>query len=292
MVIEEISFRPFLSILDFKLLKMATADTDIDLLDSNFKSLYCSICYCIFKLPKVLPCQHTFCYHCLESYINSKNQNLSKGKKVVHFPCPICQRPIQSRNDSQTVGKWAAHFETNLTFISIIDDLLANKRQKESRPLCDIHSIKRVKYFCRVCNVLLCSLCTAKKHKNCAVVQTLSEAVIDMLHTKFQLSEQLKTKKTELQKVCSDLEKLRASTTANKKQLIREIENDAEFIAKVRKNILYWSFCWWQQGKSSKSLDVEAWRLIWKKKDMEVTLKITSNRLTYTWKFIRIIWKF
>lgn len=209
------------------------ADTEIDSLETNLNFLYCSICYSIFKLPKVLPCQHTFCYHCLESYIHPKTQNLPKGRKIVQFPCPLCQRPVQCKNDSLSVGKWAEYFETNFTFTSIIDDLLADKRRKESRPLCDIHSTKRVKYFCRVCNLLLCSLCTAKRHKNCAVVQTLSEAVTDMSHMKSQLCEQLKTKKTELQKVSSDLVELRASMTANKKQLIREIENDAEFIAKL-----------------------------------------------------------
>src|SRR5688572_26413714 len=44
----------------------------------------CSICVQIFTNPKILPCVHTFCLHCLETYGKDKKP----GDQMV---CPICR---------------------------------------------------------------------------------------------------------------------------------------------------------------------------------------------------------
>ncbi|CAF1175411.1 unnamed protein product [Adineta steineri] len=48
--------------------------------------LQCSICLNRFQIPKVLECQHTFCFTCLQNIYDSENQILI---------CPICQRTIK-----------------------------------------------------------------------------------------------------------------------------------------------------------------------------------------------------
>jgi len=45
----------------------------------------CSICTEIFQDPRVLPCVHTFCLHCLELFAKNK-----KPKSVL--PCPLCRK--------------------------------------------------------------------------------------------------------------------------------------------------------------------------------------------------------
>src|SRR6218665_2266029 len=45
----------------------------------------CCICLQIFTSPRILPCVHTFCLKCLESYAADKKQ----GEKI---SCPICRR--------------------------------------------------------------------------------------------------------------------------------------------------------------------------------------------------------
>src|SRR6218665_427603 len=45
----------------------------------------CSICTEIFTNPKILPCVHTFCLHCLETYGKDKKP----GDQMV---CPICRK--------------------------------------------------------------------------------------------------------------------------------------------------------------------------------------------------------
>lgn len=44
----------------------------------------CSICLSAFKVPKLLPCFHTFCLECLDEYVNRNGQN---GR----FECPLCR---------------------------------------------------------------------------------------------------------------------------------------------------------------------------------------------------------
>jgi len=45
----------------------------------------CSICLDTFKEPKVLPCIHTFCLHCLEKYCKDNDPGDNKS-------CPICRK--------------------------------------------------------------------------------------------------------------------------------------------------------------------------------------------------------
>ncbi|XP_045169755.2 E3 ubiquitin-protein ligase TRIM56-like [Mercenaria mercenaria] len=47
----------------------------------------CGICLTYFNEPKILPCFHTFCLKCLESYFQTTDHS---GQ----FPCPVCRTPI------------------------------------------------------------------------------------------------------------------------------------------------------------------------------------------------------
>ncbi|XP_055958459.1 E3 ubiquitin-protein ligase TRIM33-like [Patella vulgata] len=47
----------------------------------------CSICLNDFQEPKIIDCQHSFCYNCLEDYVHKISTN---GQ----FPCPLCRQNI------------------------------------------------------------------------------------------------------------------------------------------------------------------------------------------------------
>ncbi|XP_055958461.1 E3 ubiquitin-protein ligase TRIM33-like [Patella vulgata] len=47
----------------------------------------CSICLNDFQEPKIIDCQHSFCYNCLEDYVHKTSAN---GQ----FPCPLCRQNI------------------------------------------------------------------------------------------------------------------------------------------------------------------------------------------------------
>ncbi|WAR17635.1 TRIM3-like protein, partial [Mya arenaria] len=75
----------------------------------------CSICMEIFNSPRVLPCQHTFCEHCLSSFIKNEVESKKSNKKIVS--CPLCR--------TVTVIKKAPYdgtaFPKNLTVVALMD---------------------------------------------------------------------------------------------------------------------------------------------------------------------------
>ncbi|CAH1268083.1 DTX3L [Branchiostoma lanceolatum] len=48
--------------------------------------IQCTICCYSFKNPKVLPCLHTFCEHCLREWVQKNDGDT--------FPCPICREQV------------------------------------------------------------------------------------------------------------------------------------------------------------------------------------------------------
>ncbi|XP_078602475.1 uncharacterized protein LOC144876737 [Branchiostoma floridae x Branchiostoma japonicum] len=48
--------------------------------------IQCTICCYNFKKPKVLPCLHTFCEHCLQEWVQKNDGNT--------FPCPTCREQV------------------------------------------------------------------------------------------------------------------------------------------------------------------------------------------------------
>ncbi|ELU13192.1 hypothetical protein CAPTEDRAFT_94102, partial [Capitella teleta] len=52
----------------------------------------CDICTEVFRQPKVLPCQHTFCFECLQKFC--ENCNKHRIYRITSFPCPSCRKLI------------------------------------------------------------------------------------------------------------------------------------------------------------------------------------------------------
>lgn len=54
----------------------------------------CPICLERYRIPKSLPCLHTFCEQCIQSYIENFNVRKSTdGENFVQFiECPVCRR--------------------------------------------------------------------------------------------------------------------------------------------------------------------------------------------------------
>ncbi|KAK3576100.1 hypothetical protein CHS0354_032224 [Potamilus streckersoni] len=119
--------------------------------------LECTICLDIFKMPKVLPCGHTYCASCLQSHINSKlTQN---GTRQSSFPCPVCRASTAPPDPTISADKWAELFPVNSMAASLLDlkvDIPSEKR-------CDL-CLKRKKetsavFYCRECKKSMCAMC-------------------------------------------------------------------------------------------------------------------------------------
>ena len=76
---------------------MAASFTPSDLYEDL---LCCVICYEPFaddRIPKALPCLHTFCAGCLQNTIHAHKRNhyRQSGHSTGHFPCPICKDVVR-----------------------------------------------------------------------------------------------------------------------------------------------------------------------------------------------------
>ncbi|KAL3890174.1 hypothetical protein ACJMK2_002466, partial [Sinanodonta woodiana] len=160
----------------------------------------CSICMDSFKNPKLISCHHSFCYKCLEDYVQV---NLHNGR----FNCPICRTSIHLPEsgisgfqtnfyiDTDTNEKFPCdicgpksmacsrcldceenlcqtccyvHEKSKATRDHKISDLVTldseTKGKIRQRVFCDQHPDEEIKLVCQDCKVPICLMCKAVEH--------------------------------------------------------------------------------------------------------------------------------
>ncbi len=148
---------------------MATASVPVEADDKE-----CPVCHELFTDPKLHPCGHLLCRHCLISWLQSKAQ--------AH--CPLCRCVIvdpKERTDGKSLEDIADGFHTDLAMAALVESqqLLSKDHPCES---CVTETATSV---CLNCNCFLCSNCTAG-HKRLLVsrhhtVEELSSLTADKL---------------------------------------------------------------------------------------------------------------
>ena len=114
----------------------------------------CSICFEKFKIPRYLPCKHSFCQDCLCSYIVSQCKSTEPR---LGFHCPLCRQFILSNGDVlDKPEEWAGHFPVN----NILQKLISQSGEKHCEPCARNEEDAEVTTFCMSCNEYLCELCT------------------------------------------------------------------------------------------------------------------------------------
>ncbi|XP_076083261.1 E3 ubiquitin-protein ligase Midline-1-like [Mytilus galloprovincialis] len=133
-----------------------SAETKGEKLKEDFDDLLtCTICLEIFKEPKYLPCLHTFCKSCINTYIGS----IVTGNNPNGFKCPVCRRyvPIDEHGDNSE--NWANNLPGNHFILSLID----RKAIQKSEKLCDTCKLENISQnalsFCTVCEEAYCESC-------------------------------------------------------------------------------------------------------------------------------------
>lgn|SRR6218665_253900 len=125
----------------------------------------CPICNEVLQDNRCLPCLHTFCRKCLESY----RKTTAKGKPL---SCPVCRREYP-------IPKYVSDLSRNF----FVDKLIDAHKIKTPEPLpqnCEICSedtkVVPATRFCRDCHQNLCLSCE-KQHKRIAA--TSMHKIID-----------------------------------------------------------------------------------------------------------------
>ena len=135
---------------------MATASKIEDKLINEVN--LCSVCLEQYKLPVILPCNHSFCQTCLEAHIKSSCVNLDPP---LGFPCPLCRVfiPAPGRIGQYSLDLWPTKFPENKLLSSVIEKGLLHCKpcqRDEEEVIADS--------WCQDCSEALCHTCE-KYHK-------------------------------------------------------------------------------------------------------------------------------
>ncbi|XP_077981348.1 E3 ubiquitin-protein ligase TRIM45-like [Glandiceps talaboti] len=129
----------------------ASGGTPEEILDKiGEHCLSCSICLEQYKLPKLLPCHHTFCLHCLETLV--------KKKGILN--CPTCQQEVDI--PSGGVAALKNNFFMN-TLLEVVEK--RTEEAKKTQRKCEFCEEIDATYFCRDCEQYFCDGCLNLFHK-------------------------------------------------------------------------------------------------------------------------------
>ena len=117
--------------------------------------LTCTICLETLKVPKYLPCLHTFCETCIHTYITSS----VKGDKSTGFKCPICRRLVSFEEKVGNPEIWSKQLPGN----HFVHSLLNRNAIIKSEKLCNSCELNGKSYkaisWCIVCEEAYCETC-------------------------------------------------------------------------------------------------------------------------------------
>ncbi|CAB0027888.1 unnamed protein product, partial [Trichogramma brassicae] len=132
---------------------MLVETVSINYEDFNESFLTCGTCLCVYDgsehTPKLLPCSHTVCLHCLTRIAASQTREAGA------FRCPICRELI-------TIPRGGVPALPPSFLVNQLLDLMSRQR-REVIPKCSIH-VNQELLFCETCDTVFCSVCTGGNH--------------------------------------------------------------------------------------------------------------------------------
>ncbi|NXU55427.1 TRI59 protein, partial [Turnix velox] len=163
------------------------------------EELTCSICYSIFQDPRVLPCSHTFCRHCLEGVIQlSDNFSIWRPLRLP-LKCPNCRSVVEIP---------AAGIESlpiNFALKAIIEKYQHEEHAQVAT--CGEHHPQPLNVYCLLDRKLVCGHCLTIGKHNGHPIDDLQSAYLKEKQNSGKLVEQLTDK--HWSDVCLLIEKLK-----------------------------------------------------------------------------------
>ncbi|XP_033731669.1 E3 ubiquitin-protein ligase Midline-1-like [Pecten maximus] len=138
------------------------------------RSFKCLICLHECNTPRQLPCFHTFCTGCLDTYINS--EYVTEDNRT-YFPCPVCESPCYRHDKNAPVSSWAGSFPRNQLFASS-----TFKETESGQTFChgcltdDEENV--ASFWCKACSEALCQPCRVA-HRRSKLLSTHKVIAID-----------------------------------------------------------------------------------------------------------------
>lgn len=192
--------------------------------------LICAVCQERYTMPRVLPCQHSFCETCLSM------AHLAREHRGRLLPCPTC-RAVAVLPDNGVLG-----FPVNFSLNNLVQILVQTETEVQSTPqeFCSIHDNKRITMYCLDCTVTTCSKCAVTSHAshNTDIIADIVETERAGVHSTFgELTSYLTESDSSVNAANEVLEKLTKQTEAAVHKIDIAIERAVEELGK-RKTVL------------------------------------------------------
>ena len=117
------------------------------LLDNLHEEVSCSVCMTTFTDPKILPCLHSFCLHCL-------NEILRTSGRYDIFPCPECRKEVQVPSSGKLKD-----LPTNFRMNSLLDVLAIKECHTAGVKCGNCDKSSRHSSYCFQCCAFWCDEC-------------------------------------------------------------------------------------------------------------------------------------
>ena len=117
------------------------------LLDNLHEEVSCSVCMTTFTDPKILPCLHSFCLHCLNGILRTS------GRYDI-FPCPECRKEVQVPSSGKLKD-----LPTNFRMNSLLDVLAIKECHTAGVKCANCDKSSRQSSYCFQCCAFWCHEC-------------------------------------------------------------------------------------------------------------------------------------
>ena len=210
-------------------------------------TLSCGICLerfdCSNHLPKILPCQHTFCTSCIDSLMD-------KSLYVGAFNCPVCRGEVTGSNE----------VHTNLAVKDIVEAVITKEKAKL---FCPKHPAKECQLVCTDCCQPLCAVCVQGVIKGEHKEHSIDDVDDAKVKIKDRLTMAVKTKCAILENATlAKMEKLNIELTQQEKELNAIVYMITKALNKWKKTQLQKA----QQATDKELENNKAQQELWKEK--------------------------
>ncbi|XP_063396374.1 uncharacterized protein LOC134680979 [Mytilus trossulus] len=135
----------------------STKESTVDLSDITEEFLTCPICTEEFADPRMLPCLHSFCHHCISDYIVENTREVKSAKS---FACPVCQANADAINPTNSVQTWADDLPVNNFIFGLIDAIQLRTGDRQCDPCKKMDKSNMATIWCHQCGEAMCDSCT------------------------------------------------------------------------------------------------------------------------------------
>ncbi|XP_069120121.1 transcription intermediary factor 1-alpha-like [Argopecten irradians] len=158
--------------------------------------LDCPICLEQLRLPKYLPCLHTFCEECLSLYI-VKETISGKSDNGTSFTCPVCRKLTHPVDTSEDKKNWVQQFPIDSNAVERIR--LANQTTEhyQCKPCHKKGRMATAQFWCEYNKSFFCKSCKEEHHD---MVHTDCDILNIMVSDKFQFSPEVSIRKCDKHK--------------------------------------------------------------------------------------------